>query len=516
MYNMIKEELNKEKSFTENGAVAYKTSGTALVDFNFAISKLRNSSANEIEEYFTRTFFEDKIIAMKFLFYISDVRGGLGERNIFRTCMNWLAVNQPKYAISVLEFIPEYSRWDNLIFLLGNGNDISSEVFNYVVDIISHQLNTDIANMNHNKSISLLAKWMPSENTSSKETRRLASILRTKLNMSSKAYRKILSALRKYLDVTEVKASSNEWDKIHYESVPSKANLKYKNAFIKHDEERRKEYLNSLQQGKTKINAGALNPDDIVRKYFGSNGYWSMRVNSYDATLEELWKNQINYDTGNAIVVRDGSGSMYSGSDMRPAMVATALAIYMAERANGAFKNKFITFSSNPRLVDISNASSLRDKIQICENESECSNTNIEKTMQLILDTAIHNNMKQEEMPDSIIIVSDMQFDSATNQGWYSRPEYEWSETVFEGISRKFEKAGYKLPKIIFWNVADRYSGTIPMQKNELGLVLCSGYSTANMKMVMSNEVDPYKILLGQINTERYKPIENAVKNIAD
>ena len=498
----LNNEINGMKTFTENGAVAYATSGKELLDFNYRITDLRTSSEDEIAKSFSKVFYEDKIIAMRYLFYLSDVREGLGERHIFKSCINWLCHSHTEYARRVLCLIPEYSRWDNLSFLIDN-KDVSEDVIN----IIAKQLSEDIRNMRNNKPISLCAKWMPSENTSCKNTQRLARLFINKLGTTPRKYRKILSALRSYLKIVESKMSSNEWSEIDYEVVPSMANLKYSDAFMRHDEERRRKYLENLKSGNVKINASVSQPHDIVRKYL-DGGWWSDSVKSYDETLESMWKSLPDITTKNVLVVRDGSGSMTSriSGNTSALDVATALSLYCSEHTTESFKNKFITFSRNPEFVDMSNCDSLHDKLELCYTYDDCSNTDIEKTMRLILDTAISNNMSQEDLPDTIIIISDMQFDASRSITRYCG--HNWNESLFDSISKEFANAGYKIPKICFWNLRGYNAKTIPMQKNELGLILCSGFSVNNLKMFMSGNLDPYKILLDTINSKRYDKVE--------
>jgi hypothetical protein len=303
--------------------------------------------------------------------------------------------------------------------------------------------------------------------------------------------------------------SAKEWNAINYETVPSRANLIYNNAFLRNDEERRREYLGKLEKGAAKINAGTLFPHDIVHKYV-YNG-WGASVKDYDATLEGLWKALPNTVKGaeNTIVVADGSGSMtcnVGGNTGVTALdVANALAIYFAERSSGEFKDKYITFSSRPQLVDFSNAKTLRDKLRIALKHNEVADTNIEATFDLILKTAVNNNMSQEDMPKNILIISDMEFNSAC----YSRP----NETLFTAIAKKYAAYGYKLPRLIFFNVNSR-TNTIPVKENDLGVVLVSGFSVNIINMIMSNKLDPYECLLEVLNTERYDAIENAVKGV--
>ena len=496
-------------SISENGAIGYRTSGKELLDLNFAVASLRGASEQEIIDKFTKAFFEDKILAMKWLFFARDARGGLGERRLFRVILKSLIENNPEMIIPVINLIPEYGRYDDLWCLLDN-----QESAKVVYNIVDEQLIEDLYNMKENKSVSLLAKWLPSPNASSEKTKKYAKQIYKTLGLTEREYRQILSRLRKYLDVVETKMSAKNWSEIRYEAVPSKANLIYSNAFLKKDEERRKEYLERLKKGETKINASALYPHDIVHKYSG--GY--CRLGSKDATIEALWKALPDtvQGCGNTIVVADGSYSMtdnIGGNTTVTALdVANALAIYFAEHSSGEFKDKYITFSERPQLVDFSKADSLHDKLQIALTYDECANTNIEKVFDLILTTAIKHNMRQEDMPKNILIISDMEFDSCATSGdsdiWSrNRP----NQRLFEIIAQRYADAGYQLPRLVFWNVNSR-TGTIPVKENELGVALVSGFSVNIVKMVMSNKLDPYECLLETLNSERYAPIEKALR----
>lgn len=493
-------ENNKRKTLTENGAVAYETSGKALTDFHFKLSHFRSARDIDIMKQFSSVFFEDPLTAVKDIFYIGDVRQGIGERKVFRSCMMWLANNKPEICSAVIPYVGLYNRFDSLLCLL----DFRS-VRKDVVEYIRGQLDLDIKNKAAGKPISLLAKWLPSENASSLGSLRLARILINELGWSPRKYRKTLSDLRAYIDVVERKMSANRWKAIDYEGVPSKANLIYNSAFLRHDEERRRSYLEKVKKGDAKINAKVLQPHEIVSKYV-SHGYCNGRPKT-DDVLEQLWKNLPDKTVENILVVRDGSGSMMTriSGNTTCLDVASALTIYMAERNSGSWKNKFVTFSSRPRIIDISNCETLRDKLVCVYNEDECSNTDIYKTMKLILETAVQNRISQEEMPGMIVICSDMGFD----------PRYfNFGKTLFEEIIDEYEAAGYKMPKICFWNINARNINGVPLQRNDLGLILCSGFSVNIMDMFLSNRLDPYEILLEQINSPRYDEIEEAVKDM--
>lgn len=512
--NAVKQTLDNEYnvSITENGAVGFRTTGKELLDLNFAVASLRKMSDEEVAKRFMKAFCENKMLAMKWLFYTRDARQGIGERRLFRVVMNHLVESNPEMVIPVINLIPEYGRYDDLWCLLDN-----EESAKVVYQIVDKQLKEDWDNMNAGKPISLAAKWCPSCNASSKKTKEYGKKLCKALHMSEREYRKALSKLRKYLDVVEVKMSNKDWSEIKYEAVPSRANLIYNNAFLRNDEARRREYLGKLEKGETKINASTLFPHDIVHKYTIRYG-WKYSINQKDATIEALWKalpDTVN-GCGNTIVVADGSGSMTTQVDRSSSVtaldVANALAIYFAEHSSGQFKDKYITFSERPQIVDFSNATSLHDKLQIALAHDECANTNIEKVFDLILDTAIKNRMKQEDLPQNILIISDMEFDSCASCGnnrslWdFKKP----NQRLFDVIAQKYANAGYSIPRLVFWNVNSR-TGTIPVKENELGVALVSGFSVNIAKMVLSNKLDPYECLLETLNSERYAPIEAAL-----
>lgn len=503
----MKTELDSRKTLTENGAVAYATSGKELLDFLFAVSALRQADADVIKNRFAGIYYEDPMVAIKFLFWLRDCRGGNGERRIFRECMKWLAENKSEVAKAVIPLVPEYARWDDLCVLL------DTDLRDDVVEFVRKKLEEDMELSMSGKPISLLAKWMPSINTSSAVTKRYAKILCEGLALSERAYRKTLSKLREYLNVVERKMTAKEWSDIDYASVPSQANLKYNNAFLRNDEERRRAYLMSLVKGETKINAGTLQPHEIVSKYTYQG--WSSSVKPYDETLEQLWEALPDVTLSNTLVVRDGSGSMTSGygAKVRPLDVATALAVYMADHNTGVWKDKFITFSANPQMIDLSNCKTLHDKLVQTYSHDDCENTDIEKVMMLVLNTAKRNHLSQGEMPERIVICSDNQFDSCCIVYGDTRWDIQRAdETLFETIASKFKSAGYLMPKICFWNLSGRINNTIPMQQNELGVVLASGFSVQLMNMFMSGETDPYKVILETINGKRYDLVEELVK----
>lgn len=507
MFNDLVREKNKtDRVYTENGASMYKTSGKELLDLNFAVASLRNATNDEIVECFKKAYYEDKVSAVRWLFFSRDIReNGLGERRLFRVCLRWLATIESDFIVSVIPIIPFYGRFDDLWALLNVNSKVDTAIFDYIEKIISE----DLKAYEKGEPISLMAKWLPSINTSSLATRNTAKYIIKGMKGDERTYRKVLSKLRKYLDVVEVKISANEWDKVNYNTVPSLANLKYSNAFYTHDAYRRTRYLEDLKNGTNgaKINAEVLFPHEVVSKY-SKNSAWLGRVKEYDEALEQLWKNLPKFSVDkNVLVMCDGSGSMtvQISGNTTALHISNALAIYFAEQMKGEFNNKFMTFGAEPQLVDLSNLTTLHDKLDKSYSYDDCSNTNIEKAFMLVLNTAIKNNYKQSDMPDSILVISDMEFDCATGCGYYkSENAY---ETLFDTIAHRYEDNGYKMPKLVFWNVNSRTKG-IPVQENKLGVTLVSGFSTNIVKMVMSNETDPYKVLMEAINNEIYDEVE--------
>lgn len=489
--------INDNKKITENGARGYTTTGKALVDLNFAVASLRNMTEEQIIKKFIPAFYEDRMLAMKWLFFLRDVRSGLGERRTFRIIIRYLAGNAPEMISGLVDIMAEYGRYDDLLYLFG------TPLENEVLTALKRQLEQDIMNMKESGKISLCAKWMPGNNTSSKESRRDAAKLQYFMGMTAKEYRKMLSSLRAYLDVTEVYMSSNRWDEIDYTRVASRVNIIYRNAFMLHDEQRRKTYLQEVKENHAVIHAGVLMPHEIVARYMVRNG-WRMETGVEDATLEELWKNLpgMAADAGNVLCVVDGSGSMLCpvGDGNTTALhVSNALGIYFAEQMSGAYHDKFITFSASPKYVDLSECRTLREKLELAFANNDYTNTNIEATFELILQTAVRDHLKQQELPATILVISDMEFDMAVS-GCNT-------ETLFDTISRRFTSYGYKMPKLVFWNVNSR-TNVIPVRENELGVALISGFSVNVCNTVLSNELDPFACLKKVLDSERYRKVE--------
>ena len=514
---------NNEKSYTANDGTAYRTSGSALVDLNFSVPTLRQVAVDfygkskhnshfystyrtmdavEVLRLFITSYEEDPLYTMKWLMYARHIKLGLGERDIFRMMLNKIGDLHPDMALQFVigTELWNYGRWDDVLRIFFDTT--SGILHDGLGALIANQFRRDVMACGLGDSISLLAKWMPSNNISSKQKRSEAVILQSLLHLSAREYRKTLSRLREYLAVVDRKASLNQWNDINYNHVPSKANLKYRQAFLKHDEERRQAYLTSLEKGddSVKINANSMFLYDIVQTYVKADSGWDSSLNPYDETLEQLWNAQESpKDYDDILVIRDGSGSMgqqLSGNSSVTALsVADSIALYCAQHnKNESFKNRFITFSNRPQMVDISMCETLRDKLRRLHRFDDYSNTDIEATFDLILDTAVRHHLRQEELPSACLIISDMQFDQAT--------KHEDNTTVIESCRQKFEALGYTMPRLIFWNVSVYAHNTIPVQVHPSGVILVSGFSKSIVDMVVSRELDPETALKAELDAK--------------
>jgi len=471
------DELKKETNFTrtENDALTHKTTTNSNLDFFALGGALRKRTEEDIQLIFSNAFTTDDKLALKTLFYLRDILEGQGERRTFRVIIKYLGNEYSERIKKLIKYVPEFGRWDDLMYLL------DTKVEKDVIVFIKEQYEKDLKE----KVPSLLGKWLPSENASSYKTKVLAKKVRKALSITSKEYRKSLVILRDKIKIVEKLISEKKWGEIDYGHLPSKAGLKYRSAFSKHDAERYSEYLDDVKAGKKTINASALYPYEIVGKVLDGQS---------DETLNILWSNLPNYvkEDENAIVVADVSGSMIG----LPMNISVSLALYYAERNKGKFANHFITFSNNPVLVEIKGK-------DVCEKISNISradwdmNTNIEAVFDLILHTAIKYKLPQKEIPKKIYIISDMEFDRCTEEP---------NATVFSELKRKFKEKDYKLPELVFWNV-DARQNQFPVTSEDNNVQLVSGASPILFKQIVSGK-SAYDLMVEILSSERYKDIE--------
>ena len=489
MLQHLKNEANR--TLTENGAATHVTTGSHCLDLFATIGALRSSNEQEIISRFTRAFTEDPDLAMKTLFFARDVRGGLGERKVFRVCLNWLAHNAPASARKNIPYVAEFGRWDDLLSLMGTPCEGDALM------CIKKQLEIDLNAMDMGDDVSLLAKWLPSVNASNADTVRSAKRIARFLGMDDATYRKTLVKLRGQIRIIENSLRQKDYT-FDYAKQPSKAIFKYRKAFHRNDAERYGTFLEQVSKGEAKLNAGTLLPYELVEPYLDWGWKTSMRSISDEekATLNATWASLPSFGNDeNALAVIDTSGSMYSGKPM-PAAVALSLGIYFAQHNTGVFKNHFIEFSSRPQLLEIK-GDTFADQLRYLASFNEVADTNLEAVFDLILKAAVRNKVPQEQLPATLYLISDMEFNYCVQNA---------GTTNFENAKAKFAAHGYQLPKIVFWNVQSRNTQQ-PVTMNEQGVALVSGCSPRIFSMVTSGNLSPVTYMLDVLGAERYANI---------
>lgn len=489
----VRKETNK--TYTENGASALKSTGDKCLDFFSTVGALRNTTDLRKYTIYDAAYYEDPLIATKILFYARDAREGLGERQTFRELLNYAANYYPETIRYNIPLIPFYGRWDDLYFLVG------TPLENDMWTVVHSQLIMDLQALKEKryKDISLCAKWLKTPDASSEATKKLGIYTAKALHMEVYHYKRMLRRLRKAINIVEVKMSAGEWDEINYSAVPSKAMTNYRNAFQRHDAERFNDFTGRAVRGEVKINSSTLFPYDIIEKYHIIEDWrtdsYTVNVEGSADVLEAQWRQLPNYvEPGtNAIVIADTSGSMQG----RPMDTALGLAIYFAQHNTGAYHNLWMNFSSDPSFQQIRGAT-LKEILSNIDYSNWSSSTNCKAAFDLILDIAVSNNVSRDEMPKSIIIISDMEFDSCGGYDW----------TFYDTIKRDYERHEYQIPNVIFWNVNSRHD-VFHTDSTRKGVQLVSGQSVAVFKeLVGSIGLTPVEMMLKVINSDRYKEIK--------
>ena len=499
MANSFMNQMKNENNYklTENGAVAHSTTTSAVLDMFAFGGAYRNRSDEDVILLFKNAFEEDPLLAMKCLFYLRDVRGGQGERRFFRVAYKWLCEENPKLALLNLEQIPEFGRWDDIIYIAEG-----TKILRPATTFLRYQLQLD----RMSKTPSLCAKWMPSQNASNEKTRELGRELAFAFGMTNKEYRQMLSSLREKIKVLETLMSENRWDEIEFDKIPSRAGLIYKNAFAQ-KEVTAARYAAFIEDKNTKINAGVLYPYEIVAKatkisHYSS--YYGMKTTNLleRETLEKMWNALPNYfadkPEDKMLCVVDTSGSMTGAEASAPINVAISLGLYAAERARGPFAGHYISFSRTPQLIETKGVD-FCDKVQRIYKTNLCENTNIEAAFEMVLKTAIRNGCTQDDLPKSIIVISDMEFDY--QRGYYGKS----TNTLMENIAERWRQHGYEMPNLVYWNVQARQNN-IPMTVKD-GVSLVSGFSPVLFEQIMKGKT-AYDLMLDKLNSERYACIK--------
>lgn len=459
--------LQTNKTTTENGAVSNISTLDPMLDFFSRAGAMRGDKEGAVK-LFQKAYASDPLMAIKALFYLRDVRGGQGERDLFRACVKTLDVETQT---QIVTYVPVYGRYDDLLsFATGS-----------IINLIKMQLELDQKATKDGGQVSLMAKWLPSENTSSKHTKKMAEIIRKELGMKPSQYRKLLSSLRKHIVLLEHKMTKNEWDAIEYDKLPSQAHRKHVKAFKKHSEAKYTEYLGAVEKGEKKINTSTLFTYEV----------FDMVKEGKDDTANAMWKNLPDYTNGkNALVLADVSGSMQG----RPMSISVSLALYFAERNKGPFNGYFMSFTDQSRLVQVM-GNSLTEKLRNIERTDWDGSTNIESAFRVILQAAVSSNATIDDMPAVLYVISDMEFNQAT----------EGEKTNLEFAKKMFESAGYKMPHVVFWNVDSR-KDQVPATMFDNNVTLISGSSQSTFRYAVEGKT-PLESMKDILNSERYSQI---------
>lgn len=450
--NNLRENTNYTQ--TENGAKTLESTFSKNLDFFALGGSFRNRNRDDIINLFQNAYNENPETAIKILFYLRDIREGQGERRVFREILNYIGNFIQLNNYNIFDYIVQYGRYDDLYSFVKT--PLEPYVFNYMKQQFEIDMNEEYP--------TLLSKWLKSLNSSNQYSKQLAIKTRDYFELSNKDYRQKLSYLRNKLNLIETLLTQKRYDEIDFEKIPSKALLQYRKSFSTNMPEKFVSYLDSVKKGNSKMNTKTLYPYEIIKKV--------LYERNYDDTLDVMWNNLPNYcvDNGRSIAVVDTSGSM-SGE---PMTVAYSLGMYLAERnPNETFKNHFITFSNIPKIVKLE-GKTIFDRVKSFRPIVE--NTNVQAVFNLLLETAIQNNVPQNEMIETIYIISDMEFDIATRGN---------EKTNYEVIRQKYLESGYELPTIVFWNVNAR-NNQVPVRYDENGVVLVSGLSPTIFSQVMS------------------------------
>jgi hypothetical protein len=458
--------LQSEDTYTENGMVTNSSTLNECVNLFFTIGAMRKQDKERLISIFSKAFNENPLAALKILFWVRDVRGGTGERQIFRDIIKYLVENHPSVVQKNIQAIPYFGRWDDLSVLFGT--ELEAEATRmFVSGLIVEN--------------GLCAKWIPRKGV-------IFNAIRKALNTTPKNLRKLLVGVS---NTVEQKMCANQWTEIEYSKTPSLAMGRYTKAFAKHDKEGFNEYLEKLKKGETKVNAGAVYPYDIVQTM--KQGSWEL--------ANEQWKSLPNFMEGTTeriLPVVDVSGSMGSivSGSISCLDIAVSLGLYISERNEGEFKDSFITFSEKPQLEKVSGT--LKERYYQMTASDWGMSTNLESVFELILNQAIKHSVSPEDMPSKILIMSDMEFNQASTH----------SESAIQMIRRMYDESGYSLPQVIFWNIQSR-NKNFPVRHDESGTALISGLSPSIVKSVLGGkEMTPVSIMNETINSERYSIIE--------
>ncbi|QOI71661.1 hypothetical protein pEaSNUABM47_00177 [Erwinia phage pEa_SNUABM_47] len=497
--NNMNTPASSNRSTTANGGASLKSSLNPLVDMFFMIGSLRNKDLGQYKAQFDAAYTANPTLALQMILWARDVRGGAGERNTPRELLKYLEVKHPEDVLRVIPVLAEFGRWDDLlIFKTKAAKAVAYEK-------IAEALKTGNG---------LCAKWMPriykfkknaqgvvnmssTANQNRAANNKIARELMSVMGINERQYRKLLSSMS---NTVEQKMCANEWEAIDYNKLPSVASSRYLPAFMKHDEGRYRDYLASLEKGEGKVNAATLFPYDVLKNLVTRYGTTTaeqtrLGIAQWDALNNLMGDNRI-------LPMVDTSGSMgvgIAGTSLTVQDVAVSLGLYVSTKQTGAFKDMWLNFSTRPKLKVLPRGDISVKANDLYRNHGSDwdGSTNVEAAFDLVLSTAVKQNVPQDEMPKVLMIFSDMEFNGSGGRNW--------NKTAFQTAKQKFERAGYELPMVVFWNLHARANNN-PVRFDEAGTALVSGFSPNVIPAILSgNAVDPVSIMLAAIDTPRYR-----------
>lgn len=470
MKNTFVNAVVNQEARTANGMKARKSTANALVDLFYNIGASRGKN---IIPAFTAAMVENKDLALRIALWARDVRGGAGERQLFRDILAHLDKVDPESAGRLMTKIPEVGRYDDL-FVFTN-SELKARAYTMLGDALR-------------ASNGLAAKWTPRKGPIAAEIRKF-------FGMTPKQYRKSLVALTK---VVETQMCAKDWDNINFSHVPSQAARIYKKAFGRNTP-KFAEYVEKLVSGdKTvKVNAGATFPHEVLKGLIGGYGRARMDKTQIDH-IQAQWDALPNFvGEANILPIVDVSGSMACPAGKNTGVtcmdVSISLGLYLADKNKGVFKDTFLTFSSKPELLHLKG--NIVQKIDQMSNSKWGMSTNLHAAFEKILDVATKGNVEQADMPKMVLILSDMQFNQCVDH----------DDSAMKMIERKFEAAGYEVPQVVFWNLNS--SDNVPVKADKSGAALVSGFSPSIMTSLLAadpSEFSPEGVMLKTIMHYRY------------
>ena len=503
---------------TWNGAVSKSTpdeTGVYAGRLKLFFKAVRGINTKTLWKFLDESARESIVDTVVLCFYIRDCRGGKAERDLGRECFRWLLARYPVLFSHVMEYIPEYGRWDDILYLFPKVFDISSlnikksksdlatKYQEELPRLVGNQLLEDLMKMNGGENVSVCAKWTLTEGDSLDKKYGVLEVLLKSMGWTPRKYRKdIVSPLRSYTQIVEKLMCTNKWENINFSRVPSCAMRKLKKSFEKHQPTRFKKWKSDLEEGKVEVKAKQLQPHELV--YDVRNGKYDSVTEAQWKVLEEKVKSCGSLEKTLPIVDVSGSMTMIydkKKSGVAPIDVAIGLGLITASCGKGPWKNMVISFHEIPTLI-VLRKSGLLARYREISGIPWGGSTDIMKVFSMILDVARKHGLSQDDLPDTVMIFSDMQFNQAGG-----------NNTNYEKIDKMYHDSDYERPNIVFWNV-NGASDDYPISTDENGTALISGFSPEIMRNLLDGDtLSPTNVFNSAVTDERYRVVRDVIED---